>query len=126
MTDPTDHTLSDSRFAHLEHAARRLIATGRSTQYVADLTGLPRHHVQLLAAAVSLPEPRRMRGPDRQPRGPQQPDAHGRVAWYVGRVPVEFVDRLRLEAAQRGIGVRDLVVQLCEQAMSKDRQERAS
>ncbi len=125
MPDPTDPAPT-SGLTHLEQVARRLIASGRSSQYVADLTGLPRHHVQLLAAAVSVPPPRRMRGPDRQPRGPQQPDAHGRVAWFVGRVPVEFVDRLRLEAAQRGVGVRDLVVQLCEQSLTEDRRERAS
>lgn len=96
--------------ADLERAARQLLAAGRSTQYVADLTGLPRHHVQILAAATPAPQPRRMRGPDRQPRSPQQPDAQGRVAWFVGRVPVEFLDRLRIEAARREVPIRDLVV----------------
>lgn len=107
----------------LETAARELLARGRSTQYVADLTGLPRHHVQLLAAAAPVPQPRRMRGPDRQPRGPQQPDAHGRVAWFVGRVPAEFLDQLRLEAARRGIPIRDLVVQAVTVLITEDRRE---
>lgn len=96
--------------ADLEQAARDLLARGRSTQYVADLTGLPRHHVQTLAAHTPTPAPRRMRGPDRQPRGPQQPDQHGRVAWFVGRVPAEFLDQLRIEANRRGVPIRDLVV----------------
>jgi hypothetical protein len=95
----------------LDDVARRLIAAGRSTQYVADLTGLPRHHVQILAAATPPTAPRRMRGPDRQPRGPQQPDAQGRVAWFVGRVPAEFLDQLRIEAVRRGVPIRELVVQ---------------
>lgn len=110
----------------LEHAARDLLARGRSTQYVADLTGLPRHHVQILAAATPAPEPRRMRGPDRQRRGPQQPDAQGRVAWFVGRVPAEFLDQLRIEAARRGVPIRDLVVTAVTHLIVHAEQEEAS
>lgn len=113
--------------AELEQVARRLIAAGRSTQYVADLTGLPRHHVQVLAAATPPPAPRRMRGPDRQPRGPQQPDAQGRVAWFLGRVPVEVRDQVRVEAARRGVSMVDLVVMAVTRLIVQaEQQEEAS
>ncbi len=96
----------------VEAVAVKLLRHGRDVGAVARSCALSVEQVQRIAEGVRPAPARRLRGPDRQKRGKQVPDRQGRVAWFVGRVPADFRDRMEAAAAREGLSMRDFTVQL--------------